>query len=364
MVAGLPSTDTVTLVANVTSLGSYNVVTNAINGKTFRASGTFAATGSQTVNLTSIGEAPSAAGNHVWSLNATPAINIYGSTLTTSAPLGSSYTAHFNGCDSASNTLHSVAQPFTAASYTGGDVFSNNTLCQNSPISAQGCGGVTSVPASSGRVHTTVNINGQCWLTTSLITIPTVYNAYTATSWTVASPGDQGYWGYYHTTDTTGASGWQATEPAANEGLFYQWCGAMDANISERSRGICPAGFHIPSDCEWMYLEHGQGMSISEQNIFNGSIARSSASDNQGTPGYKLRSQGGGQTNATGFSGLLPGRRQIIGLFSLRTLNGYNWSSTVSTTTRSYIRFFKADRGVFRADNTRAGGFPIRCLKD
>jgi uncharacterized protein (TIGR02145 family) len=364
MVQGTSATGiaTITLVANVTTVGTYIIFTNTVNGVTFAASGTFAGIGAQTVTLTATGT-PSLAGNYLWATTLTPSINVYGSVITTNAPLGSSYTAHFNGCDSAGNLLHSIAQPFTAASYTGGQVFSANTTCQNLPISAQGCGGVTSVTASSGRVHNTININGQCWLVTSLITVPTVYNGYTTGSWTTASPGDQGYWGYYHTTTTNGTAGWQATEPATNEGRLYQWCGAMDATISERSRGICPSGWHLPSDCEWMYLEHGQGMSITEQNVNN--AWRSNTADNQGTPGYKLRSQGTGQTNASGWSGLLSGSRGTDGTFSGRSSLGYWWSSSASGATTAIGRVLGAGaRGASRGSHLKAFGFSVRCLKD
>ena len=362
MIQGVSTTDTITLVATVTTAGTYNISTNAINGKTFTASGTFGATGSQTVFLVSTGAA-SAAGNHIWALNTTPSINAYGSTLTTNAPLGNTYTAHFNGCDSNGNLLHSIAQPFTAASYTGGAVFSNNTTCANKPISAQGCGGVTSVTASSGRVHSTININGQCWLQTNLIDAPSIYSTYTTGSWTNTSPGDQGYWGYYNTTTTNGTAGWQATEPATNEGIMYQWCGAMNATISERSRGICPSGWHLPSDCEWMYLEHGQGMSMTEQNTIN--TWRSNTADNEGTPGYKLRSQGTGQTNASGFSGLLAGYRNTDGTFPGRTTNADWWSSSATGAASAINRgLYTGYRGVVRNSISKAIGFSARCLKD
>ena len=362
MIQGVSTTDTITLVATVTTAGTYNISTNAINGKTFTASGTFGATGSQTVFLVSTGAA-SAAGNHIWALNTTPSINAYGSTLTTNAPLGNTYTAHFNGCDSNGNLLHSIAQPFTAASYTGGAVFSGNTTCATKPISAQGCGGVTSVTASSGRVHSTININGQCWLQTNLIDAPSIYSTYTTGSWTNTSPGDQGYWGYYNTTTTNGTAGWQATEPATNEGIMYQWCGAMNATISERSRGICPSGWHLPSDCEWMYLEHGQGMSMTEQNTIN--TWRSNTADNEGTPGYKLRSQGTGQTNASGFSGLLAGYRNTDGTFPGRTTNADWWSSSATGAASAINRgLYTGYRGVVRNSISKAIGFSARCLKD
>ena len=356
MIQGLSSTDTITLVATVTTAGTYNVSTNAVNGKTFTASGTFPGTGAQTIQLISTGAA-SAAGNHTWALNTTPSINAYGSTLTTNAPLGNTYTAHFNGITAG------VSSNFLLSTYTTGETFNNNATCANKPISAQGCGGLTSVTASSGRVHSTININGQCWLQTNLIDVPSIYNTYTTGSWTNTSPGDQGYWGYYNTTTVNGTAGWQATEPATNEGILYQWCGAMNATISERSRGICPSGWHLPSDCEWMYLEHGQGMSMTEQQINN--AWRSNSADNEGTPGYKLRSQGTGQTNASGFSGLLAGDRSTDGTFSNRTTSAHWWSSSATGATPAIHRaLHTGNRGVSRLSLIKAYGFSARCLKD
>jgi len=356
MVQGVaaPASASITLVANVTTTGSYTISTNTLNGVTFSATGTFGATGSQTVTLTPSGT-PTAAGNFKWATVLTPSIDVYGSVISATAPLGSTYTAHFNGISGGISTNNLLA------TYTTGETFNNNTTCQSKRISAQGCAGVATV-TDGGRTYNTVSINGQCWLQSNLITAPSVYNNYTNTSWTSGSPGDQGYWGYYHTTDATGVSGWQATEPAANEGRLYQWCGAMDATISERSRGICPAGWHVPSDCEWMYLEHGQGMSITEQNL-NG-LWRSNTADNQGTPGYKLRSQGTGQTNASGFSGLLVGYRLTDGPFDTRTSIGYWWSSSAIGADASVRYLGTGNRGVVRTSNPKALGFSVRCLKD
>ena len=137
----------------------------------------------------------------------------------------------------------------------------------------------------------------------------------------------------------------------------------MDATISERSRGICPAGWHVPSDCEWMYLEHGQGMSIAQQTTDN--AWRANNADNQGTPGYKLRSTGTGFTNASGFSGLLAGFRVTNGTFNDRPNNGHWWSSSATgATTASYRALYTGFRGVFRNSHFKASGFSVRCLKD
>ena len=273
------------------------------------------------------------------------------------APVGSTYTAHYNGITSGASINN------TLSTYNSGEKFSDNTTCATKEISAQGCGGLSTVTGASGRVYNLVNINGQCWFKENLNEVPSNFSNYNATSWLATSSGDQGYWGYYHTTDVTGASGWGVSEPATNEGLLYQWNAAMDNSVSERSRGICPTGFHIPSDCEWMYLEHGQGMAISEQNLLN--AWRSNTAANQGTPGNKLRSQGAGQTNASGFSGLLAGHRVTNGTFSNRASYGFWWSSSATGATTAIIRYvLTGDRGVFRGSSFKANGFSVRCLKD
>jgi uncharacterized protein (TIGR02145 family) len=198
---------------------------------------------------------------------------------------------------------------------------------------------------------------------TNLKEVPSNFSSYTPSSWLATSPGDQGYWGYYNTATTNGTAGWGTSEPAANEGYLYQWNAAMDNSINERSRGVCPAGFHIPSDCEWKYLEHGQGMAISEQNILN--AWRSNTADNQGTPGYKLRSQGTGQTNASGFSGLLAGYRSTDGTFISRASYDIWGSSSATGATAVILRYLNTGlRGVVRSNNFKALGFSVRCLKD
>lgn len=351
-----PAGATVTLTATVTKPGAYTITTNTNNGVSFAASGVFTAPGAYTIALNPTGT-PTNAGNFTWTT--TPgSLDVYGSVITTTAPLGSTYTTHFNGIIGSAH----VGTTWQNASQTTGETFNNNTTCQNKNISAQGCGGVTTVIAN-GRTHNTVDINGQCWLQSNLIVVPSVYSSYGTNSWTNVSMTDQGYWGYYNTTTTDGSAGWSATEPGTNEGLMYQWCGAMNATISERSRGICPSGWHIPSDCEWMYLEHGQGMSINNQ---ISTFIRADTNDNQGTPSYKLRSQGLGATNASNFTGLLAGFRTAnSGSFTSRGSNQTMWTSTATSGTDATLRNLTVGtRGIGRSNFTKGLAYSIRCLKD
>ena len=262
-------------------------------------------------------------------------------------PLGYTYTTTFNGITAgvSSNNLVST--------YTTGEKFSDNIECTNKYVSAghtaATCTG--SVTGASGTVYPLVLINGQCWMQRNLkekpSTIPTSpgYNGGT----------DVGWYGYY---------GNAASEPAAGEGLLYQWSAAMNNQCGERAQGVCPTGFHIPSDCEWKYLEHGQGMAISEQNLQN--AWRANTTDSQGTPGNKLRSQGTGATNTSGWTGLLAGYLYIAdGTFNSRASNGSWRSSSATGATTAVLRYmFTGTVGVSSNSNSKGYGYSVRCLKD
>jgi uncharacterized protein (TIGR02145 family) len=62
---------TMTIWANVTQVGTYNITAGPVNGVTFSGSGTFVATGCQEITLTATGT-PDAAGSFDYTLNTTP----------------------------------------------------------------------------------------------------------------------------------------------------------------------------------------------------------------------------------------------------------------------------------------------------
>jgi uncharacterized protein (TIGR02145 family) len=275
-------------------------------------------------------------------------------------PPGSSYTNFFNGWTSGSVYTGTT----TTVTHTQGEAFSSNTNCASSLISTS-----TSCPttvSTTSNTYNTVFINGQCWMSENLREKPTLYSFYSPVSWlNVTPPGDMGYWGYYNTTTTNGSAGWGLTPPATGEGYLYQWSAAMNGSTTERARGACPLGWHVPSDCEWMYLEHGIGMRVVEQTDNN--VYRGITSDGTGVPGYKLKSQGAGQNNASGFTALLNGIRNTNGVFNQRSSTVYYWTSTLNAGVPIERRISDTTpngRGVFRGDTTAIRGASLRCLKD
>lgn len=241
---------------------------------------------------------------------------------------------------------------YTLSSYTTGQAFSENTACAGKYISAgytaATCTG--SVTGTSGTVYPLVLINGQCWMNRNSNEKPSTIPIAPSYS----NSADVGWYGYYNSA---------ASEPAAGYGLLYQFSAAMNNECGERVQGVCPTGFHIPSDCELQYLEHGQGMSISEQNGI--AYIRANTSNNMGTPGSKLRSQGTGATNASGFNGLLSGMRGSDGVFYDGSSYGYFWSSTWNVVNSPISRTLGSNiLGVARYNNSSIRGFSVRCLKD
>ena len=96
-----------------------------------------------------------------------------------------------------------------------------------------------------------------------------------------------------------------ACDPAQslNEyGRLYNWYAVDDA------RGLCPSGWHVPTDGEWMTMEMALGMSESEANS-TGWRGTDQGTQMKTTYGWY---GGGNGTNSSGFSGLPGGYRYYL----------------------------------------------------
>lgn len=327
---------------NVTATGGIAFSTNTVNGYSFNGNYTATSTGNQWVTVTAVGTQS--------------AYNAAGDSFTLTAEGASTQTKNFT-------VVHSAKGSELTAFSNGSETFNNNSNCVNSLISAS-----HTVASCSGNVvvgsntYPLVLINGQCWMQTNLKEAPTAPCAAAINTgcnvWLNTSPGDIGSFGFYNTTITNGTAGWATTEPAANEGLLYQWSAAMKGSTQERAQGICPSGFHIPSDCEWMYLEHGQGMTIAQQTT-NDNWRNSTGEGN------KLRGAGGSWNNSSGFTLLIGGSRTFAGTFTNRGIGADLWSSTQWSVTNTYGRFLNANQaGIYRVAVNKSAAYSVRCLKN
>jgi uncharacterized protein (TIGR02145 family) len=341
---------------NVSSAGGMSISSPVVNGYSFTGNYTLS-TGTQWITLQSTGfqNAFNVSGDNftltgIGFTTDTKSINIY------NTKKGSDFTTHFNGFVSGANVDNNLT------SYTSGETFNNNSFCVNSVISSSSCSG--SVTGSSGTVYPVVDINGQCWMTRNLNEIPS--NFPSPATWLATTIQDVGQHGYYNTATPAGTAGWATTAPSSAHGRLYQWSAAMNGTTLERAQGACPDGWHIPSDCEWRYLEHGIGMSIAQTNTQQNSA---------GAVSQKLReipANGGGTggtagTNSTGFSMILAGARSDAGVFSGNTTGAAFWTSSTyfinAPGTANHRTYSTATTRFWEAwKNNRTAS--VRCLKD
>lgn len=204
-----------------------------------------------------------------------------------------------------------------------------------------------------------VEIGGQCWFAENLRTElyqngDSIPGGLTDDEWTSTTEGAQSVFGEGSSEVYNGSS-----DEAANletYGRLYNWHAVDD------SRGLCPSGWHAPTDGEFMTLEITLGMSESEVNLPNfrgtdqGTQMKSSPEDSPSWDG----------TNTSGFSALASGQRHRFSHFNYQGSFGTFWSSTAfSNINRSWVReLHSGNSGVWRGYASNQYGFSVRCLKD
>ena len=149
-----------------------------------------------------------------------------------------------------------------------------------------------------------------------------------------------------------------ACDPAQslNEyGRLYNWYAVDD------ERGLCPSGWHVPTDGEWMTMEMALGMSESEANSY-GSRGTDQGTQMKTTYGWWIDGNG---TNASGFSGLPGDSRNYNGSFFDAGDGGYWWSSSRDLTGLAWYRNLRTyDESVRRFNDFPRYGFSVRCVRD
>lgn len=157
-------------------------------------------------------------------------------------------------------------------------------------------------------------------------------------------------------------------------GALYNWAATMNGAESSETvpsyvRGVCPAGWHIPSDEEWMVLEMALGMTYEEAWLM---AWRGSHEGTKMKATHGWDSCGNG-INSSGFSALPAGIRSNNGLFSYKGQSTHFWSSTeyVNITTHAFNRQLDYNQpyiGWFQASHyygyPKDFGFSVRCVKD
>ena len=130
-------------------------------------------------------------------------------------------------------------------------------------------------------------------------------------------------------------------------------------------QGVCPDGWHLPSDNEWKDMEMYLGMSQSDA---DGSGWRGTDEEGKlkeiGTAHWS--SPNTGATNESGFTVLPGGSRDEGGNFYNLGSNASFWSTTAwDSDPVAWMRYLKYNgSSVGRYGGCNPRGFSVRCLKD
>ncbi len=153
--------------------------------------------------------------------------------------------------------------------------------------------------------------------------------------------------------NATNGNTWSYNNDSANDaggyGKLYDWTAAMEGSTTEKARGVCAAGWHVPSDDDWMTLEGALGMSVAQQEAHGW----------RGTEGTQLKTGG-----SSGFEAQLAGYRDTSGSFYYRGTTTDLWSSTESGNYAYRRNLNASDATVLRSTDDKARGFSVRCLKN
>tara|TARA_B110000008_G_scaffold265015_1_gene289792 strand:+ start:180 stop:983 length:804 start_codon:yes stop_codon:yes gene_type:complete len=183
----------------------------------------------------------------------------------------------------------------------------------------------------SGVGYSTVQIGDQCWFaenlsTTTYLDGDTIPQNLSNGDWSITASGAMAFY----------------NDVPTNSGL-YNWYAVDDA------RGLCPSGWHIPTDGEWTEMTDLLG----GQDVAGGQM--------KATYGWLYDGNG---SNSSGFTGLPGGARSPDVDFESAGSGGAWWSSSPNESDVWY-RFLGSEyEGVYRGSGNLHYGFSVRCVRD
>jgi uncharacterized protein (TIGR02145 family) len=308
---------------------------------TTAASAISSSTASSGGNISSDGGGSITARGVCWSASQNPTIAL--TTKTSNGTGSGSFSSSLTGL--APNTLYYVRAYATNSAGTayGSQVSFTTTTA----------GSTTDV---DGNTYTTVTIGTQEWMKENLM-VSKYRNGDP-----IGEVSDAGQWAaIYNNGNPTGQAAWcYYNNDAANNttyGKLYNWYAVADP------RGLCPTGWHVPTDAEWYTLENYLDPTVNDPND----------TGYRGTDvGGKLKAVSSlwtnpntGATNSSGFTAFPGGLRTSDGPFNHIGNYGFWWSSTVYSSAFAWSRYLNyLNASSNRNGNYASNGISVRCLRD
>lgn len=233
------------------------------------------------------------------------------------------------------------------------------------PNDGMPCIGTPTLTDRDNNIYNTVELGEQCWMRENLrttkyadgVSIPQGVGASSIAAWS------------YPNSDATNK---------ATYGLLYNYAAVMrnaspTNDIPSGVQGICPAGWHVPSDAEWVqlidYLGH-QDQYVCDNT--NTNVAKSLAGTTGWNGGSNVCAVGNtpANNNATNFSGMPAGYfyptmstdESCFGAIAIfwTTTEAPNYGYTDMYARKLYCN----NAGVGRSYYPAGCGYSVRCLQD
>ncbi|MCX6270581.1 MAG: hypothetical protein NTU44_05055 [Bacteroidetes bacterium] len=287
-------------------------------------------------------------------------INIAGNsaTLAANSP-GTGETGTWNIVSGSGGSLVNINDPATTFSGAPGEtyhlIWSISNTCQISIDSVeisfvstieQPCPGTPSF-SYSGQTYNTVQIGMQCWMKENLNIGTMIYGSQNAANNTVIEK-------YCYDNEPANCTIY---------GGFYQWDEVMQYTTAPGSQGICPSGWHIPSDVEWCTLATSLDATV-DCNV-NGATGNNAGGKMKETGITHWNSPNTGATNESGFTAFGTGFRIFYGAFGELNQGANFWTSSDNSTLNGIrwgMNFGSAN--IRREYLPKVLGLSVRCLKD
>lgn len=198
-----------------------------------------------------------------------------------------------------------------------------------------------------GNQYKTIKIGTQTWMAENLKT--TKYNDGTAIHNII---GDEA-WGSF----TTGAYCWYDNDEETYKnkyGALYNWYAVNTGKLA-------PKGWHVPTDDDWTILEDYVSTHTGASGCIVKALAARTSWDCEGYIGDLCNDPA--TNNSSGFTALPGGGRYDGGFGGAGHLTIW-WSSTTNVTNLAWARELSSYGDFYRDDDTRYGGFSVRCVRD
>jgi uncharacterized protein (TIGR02145 family) len=215
------------------------------------------------------------------------------------------------------------------------------------------CCGIPITDSRDGKSYNTVVIGTQCWLAQNL-------NVGTRIAGTASQANNGIIEKYCYSNNEDNCSIY---------GGLYQWTETMNYTTSSNSnpsgrQGICPTGWHLPSDAEWCQME----------TFLDATVVCTGTSWIGTDVGGKMKETGTshwltpntGATNSSGFIAL-PGGMNQGGSYSAIATDAYFWTTVECVSTSAYYRSLNYTMAKdYRQclSNNKPWGYSARCVRN